>query len=69
MNNTTTPRTDTVTITAQDLATIQTALLNETEHAHDAAKDADDPEMADRLQAASDRYETLWQRLSRIAHS
>ena len=69
MNNTTAPRTYTVTLTAQDLATIQVALLNETEHAHDAAKDADDPEMADRLQAASDRYEALWQRMSRVAHS
>jgi hypothetical protein len=66
--STTMPKTYTITLSAEQLATIQTALANEAEHCNDAGKDSEDHDESVRMFRLSFRYETLWQQLSRKGH-
>ena len=59
-------RTIRIDLTPQELATIQVALANETEHANDAVREADDVETRTRMGRIYEHSEALWQRLSRV---
>ncbi len=69
MNKNTSPnKTYTITLSAEQLATIQVALANEAEHCNDAGKDAEDADESARMFRLSFKYQTLWQQLSRKGH-
>jgi len=55
-----------IVLTAQQLATIKVALAAEAEHAHDAARESDDPADAAAMEAAAERNETLWRQLGEV---